>query len=180
MAAILRRAPPRNNKEYASGLCLDANGCCTLVDVARLRARAILWRGAILPTLPTMDDRLGRLDPAGYIRRDQSHRSGTSSGLGTGDHSRRPLRGWRLVPLRVADARRLCCFEEMARRPSASPAARVDSSALRDTVLYRVGHVRTDPAARADAGVRARSPGARSVLAAIWRGVVELDFHYAA
>src|SRR5688572_31114089 len=99
----------RNNKEYANGVWLDANGHAALIDVACAEARAILWPSA-RATFATMDDCVCRLDPAGGVCRYQSHRSSASSGLGAGDSSRRAFRIRRLVPLRVVNAGCVCGF----------------------------------------------------------------------
>src|SRR6185503_5065007 len=145
IVGILRAVRLTNNKEYASGVWFDTNGRMVLIVVARAESWAILWRSAILATLATLDDRVCRLDPSGGVCRDQSHRPGASSGLGTRDHPRHPLRRRRLVSLCTPDAGRICGFKTLAADASAPRSRRADSSDLLGVVLRRLGHRWTGP-----------------------------------
>ena len=116
-----------------------------LIVVARAESWAILWRGAILATLATLDDRVCRLDPAGGVRRYQSHRPNVSLGLGTRDDSRRAVPGRRLVSLRSINPGRVCSFKAVAVDQAAPRSRRADSFDLLARVLCRLGHLRTDP-----------------------------------
>src|SRR5262249_36235814 len=92
--------------KYASGVSVDVNG------IAAGTGPAILWPCAIA-TPASMDDCLGGLDCSRRLRRHQSHRSGASAALGTGDTARTSIRVWRLAALRVSHARRFRRLEKV-------------------------------------------------------------------
>ena len=89
-----------------------------------------------------MDVRVGRMDPAGRFCGLQPRCTGAPARLGTGYDTGPAVVGWRLVFLRISDARRLRSFTKMAAGPTTSESACGPSSRVLPAVLRRMGHRR--------------------------------------